>query len=52
MSACNFSPSPGTDRNGPLAVLKSYCKMDFTRLPNGATLNSRYCRHRFEVITA
>ena len=28
--ATNFSPSPGTDRQGPTAVLKSYCKMDFT----------------------
>ncbi len=36
--ACNFSPSPGTDRKGPSAVLNSYCKMDFTRTPNGATL--------------
>jgi formate C-acetyltransferase len=36
--ATNFSPSPGTDRRGPTAVVKSYCKMDFTRTPNGATL--------------
>lgn len=36
--ACNFSPAPGTDTKGPLAVLKSYCKMDFTRLPNCGTL--------------
>ena len=36
--ATNFSPSPGTDRLGPTAALKSYCKMDFTRTPNGATL--------------
>ncbi len=36
--ACNFSPAPGTDRKGPLAVLKSYCKMDFTRLPSCGTL--------------
>jgi len=36
--ATNFSPSPGTDREGPTAALKSYCKMDFTRTPNGATL--------------
>lgn len=34
--ATNFSPSPGTDRKGPTAVLKSYCKMDFTRVSNGA----------------
>ena len=36
--ATNFSPSPGTDTKGPTAALKSYCKMDFTRTPNGATL--------------
>jgi formate C-acetyltransferase len=36
--ATNFSPSPGTDKVGPTAALKSYCKMDFTRTPNGATL--------------
>ena len=36
--ATNFSPSPGTDTAGPTAVLKSYCKMDFTRCPNGATV--------------
>ena len=34
--ATNFSPSPGSDKKGPTAVLKSYCKMDFTRVPNGA----------------
>jgi formate C-acetyltransferase len=36
--ATNFSPSPGTDRHGPTAALQSYCKMDFTRCPNGATV--------------
>ncbi|MBM3500098.1 MAG: hypothetical protein FJX74_15690, partial [Armatimonadetes bacterium] len=36
--ATNFSPSPGTDLEGPTAAAKSYCKMDFTRTPNGATL--------------
>ena len=36
--ATNCSPSPGTDREGPTAVLKSYCKLDFTRSPNGATV--------------
>lgn len=36
--ATNFSPSPGTDRRGPTAVLHSYCKMDFTTTPNGATV--------------
>lgn len=36
--ATNFSPSPGTDTAGPTAALRSYCKMDFTRLPNIGTL--------------
>lgn len=36
--ATNFSPSPGTDKAGPTAALKSYCKMDYTRLPNIGTL--------------
>jgi len=36
--ATNFSPSPGTDREGPSAVIKSYCSVDLTRVPNGATI--------------
>ena len=36
--ATNCSPSPGTDGKGPTAVINSYCKLDFTRCPNGATL--------------
>lgn len=36
--ATNFSPSPSKDREGPTAALKSYCKLDLTRTPNGATL--------------
>ena len=36
--ATNFSPSPGTDKTGPTAALKSYCKMDYTKLPNIGTL--------------
>ncbi len=36
--ATNFSPSPGTDKTGPTAVLKSYCKMDYTNLPNIGTV--------------
>jgi len=36
--ATNFSPSPGTDTRGPTALIKSYCKMDLTRVPNGATI--------------
>lgn len=36
--ATNCSPTPGSDRKGPTAVLNSYCKLDFTRCPNGATI--------------
>jgi len=36
--ATNFSPSPGTDREGPTAVLKSHCAMGLERLPNGTAL--------------
>ena len=37
--ASNLSPTPGTDRHGPTAVVKSFCVMDFTKLPNGAPLD-------------
>ncbi|MHB1000153.1 MAG: pyruvate formate lyase family protein [Armatimonadota bacterium] len=36
--ATNFSPSPGTDKHGPTSALKSYCKMDFTKLPGIGTI--------------
>ena len=36
--ATNCSPTPGSDRKGPTAALNSYCKLDFTKSPNGATL--------------
>ena len=39
--AANLSPTPGTDRDGPTAVIKSYTKFDFTRLPNGSPLDLR-----------
>lgn len=36
--ANNFSPSPGSDREGPTAVIRSFCAVDYTRLPNGTAL--------------
>ncbi|MHB9032669.1 MAG: pyruvate formate lyase family protein [Anaerolineae bacterium] len=36
--ATNFSPSPGTDRQGPTAVIASHCAMDLVRLANGTAL--------------
>ena len=36
--ATNCSPTPGSDRKGPTSALNSYCKLDFTQCPSGATL--------------
>jgi pyruvate-formate lyase len=36
--ANNLSPSPGSDRHGPTAVIRSFCAVDFTQLPNGTAL--------------
>ncbi len=33
--APNLSPTPGTDRNGPTAAIKSFCAFDFSKLTNG-----------------
>jgi formate C-acetyltransferase len=35
----NLAPTPGSERNGPTAVIASYCAMDFSRLPNGTPLD-------------
>jgi formate C-acetyltransferase len=37
--AANFSPSPGTDRRGPTAVIRSHCAVDLGRLPCGTALD-------------
>lgn len=37
--AANFSASPGTDKRGPTAVIKSHCAVDFSRLPCGTALD-------------
>jgi Pyruvate-formate lyase len=36
--ATNCSPTPGSDKKGPTSVINSYCKLDFSKSPNGATL--------------
>jgi formate C-acetyltransferase len=36
--ATNCSPTPGSDKKGPTSAINSYCKLDFTRMPNGGTL--------------
>jgi formate C-acetyltransferase len=56
--APNLSPTPGTDFAGITAVGKSYCKIDFTRTPNGCpldpTLDSAFRRNprRVELLAA
>ncbi|MBQ7600223.1 MAG: hypothetical protein IJU57_06095 [Clostridia bacterium] len=37
--AANASPTPGTDRNGATAMIRSYCKNDLSKLPVGAALD-------------
>ena len=39
--AANSSPTPGTDREGATAVIRSYCKADLSRLATGAALDIR-----------
>ena len=39
--APNLSPTPGTDKSPLTAVLNSYCRMDFTKTPNGCPLDLR-----------
>lgn len=35
----NFSPAPGTDREGATAIIKSYCKADLKKTVSGAALD-------------
>lgn len=35
----NFSPTPGTDKEGATAIIKSYCKADLKRTVSGAALD-------------
>lgn len=37
--AANCSPTPGTDREGATAIIRSYCKTDLTKLATGAALD-------------
>lgn len=37
--AGNFSPTPGTDKEGATAIIKSYCKSDLKRTVSGAALD-------------
>ncbi|MBT3377036.1 MAG: hypothetical protein HN742_16380 [Lentisphaerae bacterium] len=40
--ASNLSPTPGTDRCGPTAVVRSFCKIDFERLTCGTPLDLKF----------
>ncbi|MBR5295774.1 MAG: hypothetical protein IKU24_04195 [Clostridia bacterium] len=35
----NFSPSPGTDKEGATGIIKSYCKANLKRMVSGAALD-------------
>lgn len=37
--AANCSPTPGTDREGVTAIIRSYCKADLSKLATGAALD-------------
>ncbi len=37
--AANCSPTPGSDREGATAIVKSYCKVDHVKLASGAALD-------------
>ena len=37
--AANASPTPGTDREGATAIIRSYCAADLSRLTTGAALD-------------
>ena len=39
--AANASPTPGTDREGATAIIRSYCKADLSKLATGAALDIR-----------
>lgn len=39
--AANASPTPGSDREGATAIIRSYCKADLSKLATGAALDIR-----------
>ncbi|MBE6597630.1 MAG: hypothetical protein E7641_08190 [Ruminococcaceae bacterium] len=39
--AANCSPTPGTDKEGATAIIRSYCKADHRKLATGAALDIR-----------
>lgn len=40
--AGNFSPTPGTDKEGATAIIKSYCKTNLKKTVNGAALDIKF----------
>lgn len=47
--ADGISPSPGTDKNGPTAVMNSLTKVDLSLLGNGAVLNMKFSPQLFNT---
>ncbi len=39
--AANFSPTPGTDKEGATAIIKSHCKGDLSKMTTGIALDMR-----------
>ena len=37
--SANYSPTPGTDKEGATAIIRSYCKSNFKRTVSGAALD-------------
>jgi len=40
--ASNLAPTPGSDRCGPTAVIRSFCKQDFSKLTCGTPLDLKF----------
>lgn len=40
--ASNLAPTPGSDRRGPTAVIRSFCKQDFAKLTCGTPLDLKF----------
>ena len=46
--AGNFSPTPGTDKEGATAIIRSYCKPNLRRMVSGAALDVKLLPHTVE----
>ena len=50
--APNCSPTPGSDREGVTAIIRSYCKADLSKMVTGAALDVKLLRPPLRVMTA